>query len=188
MTDTLRQYDKVVDSCREIFRQKIKDYGSSWRVLRPISIADQIYIKAQRIRHIQLLGKQKVEDAPDNELRAIINYGIIALIQLTLDGEAPLELSAEEATGYYSRMLGEVKRLMEDKNHDYGEAWREMSQESFIDLILMKLLRIRSILKNQGKTLVSEGIDANFRDIVNYAVFSLIKMQENQPDRPLNTP
>jgi DNA-binding transcriptional regulator YhcF (GntR family) len=171
---TDQQYNDVVKSCREIFIQKTKDYGTSWRVYRTISIADQIYIKAKRIRNIQEKGIQKIDDDISDEFRGILNYAIIGLIQLDFDDDEIEELSVVEATLRYDEKIITSKRLMEDKNHDYGEAWRDMSQEGFVDLILAKILRIKQIIQNEGKTLVSEGIDANYFDVVNYAAFALI--------------
>jgi hypothetical protein len=173
------QYDNAINQCREIFKKKTKDYGTSWRVYRIISIADQIYIKAKRIRNIQEKGTQKVHDDIIGEFHGIVNYAVIGLIQLDrLDddtaGDCDDELPVEKTLGAYDEKISAAKKLMSDKNHDYGEAWREMSQESFVDLILAKILRIKQIIANQGKTLVSEGVDANFYDILNYAVFALI--------------
>lgn len=175
--DTLSQYRAVIAACKDVFLKKAQDYGTSWRVYRSISIADQIYIKAWRIRQIQESGVQKIGDSIESEFMAIVNYGLMALIQLSLDPQAPVSLGLEEAAGYYDAQHAVVENLMLQKNHDYGEAWREMSQQSFVDLILTKLLRIRQILANEGKTLVSEGIDANFCDIINYAVFALIRIR-----------
>jgi len=176
MRTTDQQYDKEISLCKEIFLKKAKDYGTAWRVLRTISIVDQIFIKAQRIRTIQEKGEQKVSDGIAAEFKGIINYAIIGLIQLELPEEAPEEMLLDDVSELYDKYISTAKRLMQDKNHDYGEAWRSMSQESFVDLILMKLQRIRQILYNEGKTLMSEGIDANYLDIVNYAVFALILM------------
>ena len=175
MNNTLEQYRQVTGRCKDLYVKKASDYGTSWRVLRPISIVDQIYIKAWRIRQIQETGKQKIEDSIESEFIGIVNYGIIALIQLALPEDTNTELNATEARDWYEREAKKVEDLMLQKNHDYGEAWRDMSQESFVDLILVKLLRIKQILANEGRTIVSEGIDANFIDIVNYAVFALIK-------------
>lgn len=174
MASTNEQYDREISSCKEIFLKKTKDYGTAWRVLRTISIADQIFIKAQRIRTIQEKRQQKIADDIMGEFRGIVNYAIIGLIQLELKADAPEELPVAEVSELYDRHASASKALMMDKNHDYGEAWRSMSQESFVDLILMKLLRIRQILANEGKTLISEGIDANYHDIINYGVFALI--------------
>ncbi|HVI43331.1 MAG TPA: DUF1599 domain-containing protein [Chitinophaga sp.] len=176
--DTLAQYEAAVAGCRDIFIKKTKDYGTSWRVLRPISVVDQIFIKAQRIRNLQEIGTQKVEDGIDGEFKAIVNYGIIGLIQLQQNGNPYTDLPVDEATALYDKYAAEVKDVMNAKNHDYGEAWRSLSQESFTDLILTKLLRIKQILRNKGVTLVSEGIDANYTDIVNYGLFALIKISE----------
>lgn len=178
MANTQEQYKEVVARCMDLYVKKAKDYGTSWRVLRPISIVDQIYIKAWRIRQIQEKGTQKIEDSIESEFVGIVNYGIIALIQQAMPAEAETELSAEDAKSWYEREAGKVEALMQQKNHDYGEAWRDMSQQSFVDLILVKLLRIKQILANDGKTSVSEGMDANFADIVNYGIFALIKLSE----------
>lgn len=174
MPTTDQQYDRVIASCKDIFLKKNKDYGTAWRVLRTISIADQIFIKAQRIRTIQEKGAQRVADDISTEFRGIINYALIGLIQLGLPSNSPEEMELNEVSGLYDHHVRETKLVMEDKNHDYGEAWRSLSQESLTDLILMKLQRIKQILSNEGKTLVSEGIDANYHDIINYAVFALI--------------
>lgn len=176
--ETIEQYQKVRLLCRSIFIEKVKDYGTSWRVLRPISIADQLYIKAWRIRSVQDAGgERKVDESIEEDFMAIVNYGLIALIQSHLNDEDNWELYPEDAEKYYDEQAAEVEQLMLRKNHDYGEAWRNMSQESFVDLILTKLLRIRQILGNGGKTRVSEGTDANFCDIVNYALFALIQQR-----------
>jgi hypothetical protein len=174
MANTSQQYDQVIKSCQDIFFKKTKDYGTAWRVLRTISIVDQIFIKAQRIRTIQEKGEQKVSDDISGEFKGIINYAAIGLIQLSLPEDAPEELDPLEVENLFNKEVTKAKTLMMDKNHDYGEAWRSMSQESFVDLILMKLQRIRQILSNNGQTLISEGIDANYQDILNYAVFALI--------------
>ena len=176
--NTNQQYDKAVDSCKEIFLKKTKDYGTSWRVYRIISVADQIYIKAKRIRTIQEMGVQKIGDDIISEFKGILNYGIIGLIQLDIKDDELEELPVETVEKLYNEKVSIAKKLMQDKNHDYGEAWREMSQESFADLILAKILRIKQILLNEGKTIISEGIDANFYDIINYAVFALILVEE----------
>lgn len=156
------------------------DYGTAWRVLRSISIVDQIFIKAQRIRTIQEKGLQKIADDIAAEFKGIINYGIIGLIQLELPQDAPEEMEIVKISNLYDANVEASKKIMMDKNHDYGEAWRSMSQESFVDLVLMKLQRIRQILANDGKTIISEGIDANFIDIINYSVFALILMGEEK--------
>ena len=179
MTTTEQQYDHVIKSCKEIFLNKAKDYGAAWRVLRPISIIDQIFIKAQRIRTIQEKKQQRVADDILAEFKGIINYSIIGLIQLELPEDPEEDLQPEQISSLYDVNADAANRIMQDKNHDYGEAWRSMSQESFVDLILMKLQRIRQILANDRKSLVSEGVDANYVDIINYAVFALILIEEN---------
>lgn len=176
MTVTNKQYDQAIKSCKEIFLKKAGDYGTAWRVLRTISIVDQIFIKAQRIRTIQQKGEQKVADGIAAEFKGIINYAVIGLIQLELPDDAPEEMEIDLVSKMFDKNVQTAKALMNDKNHDYGEAWRSMSQESFVDLILMKLQRIRQILSNEGKTIMSEGMDANYLDIINYAVFALILM------------
>lgn len=178
--DTIEQYEQVIHDCKDIFIKKTKDYGTSWRVYRTISIADQIYIKAKRIRTIQEKGEQRIGDTISSEFRGILNYGIIGMMQIQLETDAPEELDAVAVGLHYNRIAEMAKALMLDKNHDYGEAWREMSQESFVDLMLSKLQRIRQIIGNEGKTLISEGIDANFLDIINYAVFALILIGEGK--------
>lgn len=178
--NTAEQYAKVIESCRDTFLKKTADYGTSWRVYRIISVADQIYIKGRRIRTIQEKKDQKIADGIRGELEGIVNYGVIGLIQLRLNTEEVHQMAVEEVRGYYDQVIQEARDLMMNKNHDYGEAWREMSQESFVDLILAKILRIRQIVANKGMTIASEGIDANLYDIINYAVFALILMEENQ--------
>jgi hypothetical protein len=179
MSPTNQQYDQAVRSCKEIFINKTKDYGTSWRVLRTISIVDQLFIKAQRIRTLQRSEGQRVKgEDRTGEFMAMVNYGTIGLIQLSLRTEAVEDLPLSEVEKWYDEKIGTAKATMLDKNHDYGEAWRQMSQESFVDLILMKLMRVRQILANDGKTLISEGIDANFIDIINYSLFALILIAE----------
>lgn len=180
MTNTEQQYESAIRLCKEIFINKARDYGTSWRVLRPISVVDQIFIKAQRIRTIQEKGEQRVGDDIASEFKGIVNYGIIGLIQLDLSSDKIEDLSVEEVDRLFEARARDAKNIMLDKNHDYGEAWREMSQESFADLILMKLLRIKQILFNEGQTLISEGIDANFIDIINYSLFALILIEEGK--------
>ena len=180
MKDTLRQYENAVKGCRDIFLKKTADYGTSWRVLRMISILDQLYIKAKRIRTIQEKGSQRVGEDIRGEFQAIVNYGVIGLIQFDMKDEDVEELSMDKTAAFYDEKISFVKKIMENKNHDYGEAWREMSQESFVDLILMKLQRMRQILANDGKTLISEGVDANLTDIINYAIFALIGIAEDR--------
>ena len=180
MKETNQQYDKAIQACKDIFIRKTTDYGTSWRVLRTISIVDQIFIKAQRIRTIQEKGTRKVGDDVTSEFKAIVNYGVIGLIQFDLGEISVEDLPAETVSEMYDEKISFVKNVMLDKNHDYGEAWRDMSQESFVDLILMKLMRIRQILQNDGKTTISEGIDSNYVDIINYAVFALILIAEKK--------
>jgi hypothetical protein len=177
MIDTNKQYDQVIYACEEVFLKKAKDYGTAWRVLRTISIVDQIFIKAQRIRTIQQKKEQRVADDIAGEFKGIVNYAVIGMIQLELPSDAPEELPLDQVSMLFEKQVKKAKMLMEDKNHDYGEAWRSLSQESLVDLILMKLQRIRQILANDGKTLASEGIDANYLDIINYAVFALMLLK-----------
>ena len=172
--NTDQQYDDALGNCREIFINKTKDYGTSWRVYRTISIADQIYIKAKRIRNIQQKGIQKINDDAKGEFMGILNYAVIGLIQLDINDDEVEDLSPEEAGKRYDEKIIIAKKLMQDKNHDYDEAWRDMSHESFVDLILAKILRIKQIVQNDGLTLASEGIDSNYYDIINYAAFALI--------------
>jgi hypothetical protein len=173
---TANQFDQVIFQCRELFSKKTRDYGTAWRILRTSSLTDQIFIKAQRIRTLEEKGQSKVGEGIDDEFIGIINYAVMALIQMQLPETASTELSAEEATNRYDEQVAITKSLMLNKNHDYGEAWRDMRVSSFTDLILMKLLRIKQIEDNQGKTIVSEGIDSGYRDILNYAVFALIQL------------
>ena len=178
---TNQQYDAAVLSCRDIFLKKTRDYGTSWRVLRTISIADQLFIKARRIRTLQEVSEQRVEEDKAGEFRAMVNYGVIGLIQLSIPGGASIEdMPAVDAEKWYDEKITRARMTMLDKNHDYGEAWRDMSQESFVDLILMKILRIRQIVANEGKTLISEGIDSNYIDIINYSLFALILIAEGK--------
>ena len=180
MPQTTQQYDKAIAFCKDIFVKKMKDYGSAWRILRISSITDQIFIKAQRIRSIEEKGMQKVEDGVYPEFAGIINYAVIANIQLELGVAVKPDLNPEEAARYFDKHIKHSKSLMEDKNHDYGEAWRKMRVSSMTDLILVKLLRIKQIEDNKGETLISEGVEANYYDIINYSVFALIKMSEEE--------
>lgn len=177
---TEKQYREIVTSCKDTFVKKTKDYGTAWRILRLPSITDQIYIKAQRIRSIQDKGTQKIDEGIENEFVGIINYCIMALIQLELGEEGEMELSPEFVDSQYDKQANETLALLSNKNHDYGEAWRNMRVSSITDIILMKLLRTKQIEDNEGKTIISEGVDANYRDMINYAVFSLILMNEEQ--------
>jgi hypothetical protein len=172
--NTEQQYDAAIEACKTIFLLKTADYGTAWTVLRPISIVDQLFIKAKRIRTIQETGVQRVGDDIRGEFQGIVNYGVIGLIQLSRPKADFEEIPAEKAGGLYEAGVHTAKTVMLNKNHDYGEAWRDMSTESLVDLILVKLLRIRQILANDGKTLISEGVDAGYTDIINYAVFALI--------------
>jgi hypothetical protein len=180
LAKTSRQYDEVIEECKSLFDKKMTDYGSAWRVLRPSSLTDQIFIKAQRIRTLQETRKSKVDEDVASEFVAIINYCVMALIQLELEGENALDLDPVRASELYSKWTKETKELMMNKNHDYGEAWREMRVSSITDLILMKLLRTKQIEDNAGRTLVSEGIDANYMDMLNYAAFALIRIGEGE--------
>jgi len=178
MSNTNDQFDEAIASCKDIFINKTKDYGTSWRVLRTISIVDQIFIKALRIRNIQDMKTQKVGDSIGSEFKGILNYAVIGMIQLELENPRVEEVEVPIVNKWYDQYVACAKSVMTDKNHDYGEAWREMSQESFADLILVKLLRIKQILSNDGKTIISEGIDSNYVDILNYAAFALILIEE----------
>jgi hypothetical protein len=171
---TVSEYKAVIDLCSTLFEKKTRDYGTAWRILRLSSITDQIFIKAQRIRSIQEKGQQKVDDPVKDEFIGIINYCIIAIIQMKLISEQKLELSYEELKPLYDEVVEETLELLQNKNHDYGEAWREMRVSSITDIILMKLLRVKQIEDNKGKTLVSEGVKANYQDMINYSVFALI--------------
>lgn len=184
MSHTDQQYDQVAAICSGIFSQKMKDYGSSWRILRTQSVTDQIFIKANRIRSIETKGVSKVDEDIRSELIAIVNYGIIGLIQLELGSGTTDDLNYEKGLELYSKYLQQAKQLMMAKNHDYDEAWRTMRMQSYTDLILMKILRTKQIEDNQGVTLISEGIDANYFDMINYAVFGLIKIGEEETLTP----
>lgn len=175
---TATEYKEVIATCKALFEKKTKDYGTAWRILRLPSITDQIFIKAQRIRSIQEKGVQKVDDPIRDEFVGIINYCIIALIQMQLTSSDNMEVKYEELEPLYDQVVNETLNLLLNKNHDYGEAWREMRVSSMTDLILMKLLRVKQIEDNAGKTLVSEGVKANYQDMINYAVFSLIKLND----------
>jgi hypothetical protein len=177
MTKTNQQYDEIKKTCQDIFTKKMKDYGTAWRILRPASLTDQIYIKAQRIRSLQSKGTQKILEGITPEFIGIVNYAIVGLIQLELGVADQPDLSPEEAANKWGEYFEKARSLMHDKNHDYSEAWREMRVSSLADIILMKLLRTKQIEDNEGKTFVSEGIDANYFDIINYAVFALIKLE-----------
>jgi hypothetical protein len=176
VAQTEPQYLTASTTCKSLFEQKMKDYGCAWRILRPTSLTDQIFIKAQRIRTLQQLETKKVDEGEVPEFIGIVNYSIIALIQMELGAADQPDLSSEEVMVHYNKHAAATKALMELKNHDYGEAWRDMRVSSLTDLILQKLLRVKQIENNEGKTLVSEGLEANFQDMINYALFALIKL------------
>lgn len=178
MPNTSQQYDTIVETCRTLFINKMTDYGSAWRILRLPSLTDQIFIKAQRIRGLQQNNVRKVDEDETSEFIGIINYSIMALIQLDKGVVEQPDLKVDEATKLYDEKIALTKKLMMDKNHDYGEAWRDMRVSSLTDLILQKLLRVKQIENNSGKTIVSEGIDANYQDMINYAVFAMIHLNE----------
>ena len=178
MQQTSKQYNEVIEKCRSLYINKLKDYGSAWRILRLPSLTDQIFIKAQRIRQLQQNNTRKVDEGEVSEFIGIINYSVMALIQLEKGVVEQPDLSIDTAVELYDKHVALTKQLMEDKNHDYGEAWRDMRVSSLTDLILQKLLRVKQIEDNKGKTLVSEGIDANYQDMINYAVFALIHINE----------
>lgn len=177
MSNTNTEYTNVVNVCRDIFSKKTKDYGTAWRILRPSSLTDQLFIKAQRIRTIQETGENKVGEGIEDEFIAIVNYCIMAIIQLKETELEELELSSSLAVQLYDKYADQAFALMENKNHDYGEAWRDMRVSSLTDLILQKIFRVKQIEDNQGKTIMSEGIDANYFDMLNYSVFALILLQ-----------
>ncbi|RME99337.1 MAG: DUF1599 domain-containing protein [Bacteroidetes bacterium] len=178
MESTLHQFDRILARCREIFLQKQQDYGTSWRIFRPSSLTDQLFIKAKRLRSIEEKGTQQVDDPLEDEYMGLINYSILAIIQLRLPPETPLHLDTETVARYYDEEVSKTRSLLAKKNHDYGEVWRELRLSSITDLILAKLLRIRQIEANAGETTISEGPIENYRDIINYAVFALILLQE----------
>ena len=171
---TIEEYKQIISTCKDLFEKKTKDYGTAWRILRLSSMTDQIFIKAQRIRSIQEKGTQKVDDDINGEFIGIINYCIIAMIQMDMTEENDLEIPYESLEPLYDKNASETMELLANKNHDYGEAWRDMRVSSITDIILMKLLRVKQIEDNQGKTLVSEGLKANYQDMLNYSVFALI--------------
>lgn len=179
MQQTSEQYDAVMNGCQALFKKKLQDYGAAWRVLRPSSITDQIFIKISRIRTLQMTAERMVDEGEEVEFVAIINYAIIGLIQLEKGFSEILDGNTDEIMALYGEYKDQAKALMERKNHDYGEVWRSMRISSITDLIYQKVLRTKKIEDNQGKTLVSEGLEANYYDMINYAVFCLIKMQEN---------
>ena len=177
MADTIAQFEKVIALCRDLFQRKLVDYGPSWRIMRPQSITDQIFIKANRIRSLELKGVSMVDEGIKPEFIGIVNYGVIGLIQLAKGFADTTDMTAEEAMTLYDKYITETKELMYAKNHDYDEAWRSMRISSYTDLILMKIYRTKQIESHNGKTIVSEGIDANYMDMINYAIFGLIKLE-----------
>ncbi len=187
MDVTNKQFDEVVAICRNVFQKKLQDYGASWRILRPESVTDQIFIKANRIRSLEIKKESRIKEGIFSEFVGIVNYGIIGLIQLELGYSDTVDITPEEALQLTDKFIAKTKELMNAKNHDYDEAWRMMRVSSYTDLILMKIFRIKEIESHQGKTLVSEGIDANYMDIVNYAIFALIKLhfgeEENETEQ-----
>ena len=179
MNETILEYDSIIKKCEDIFAKKMKDYGSAWRILRISSLTDQIFIKAQRIRSIESKGTQKIDEGVINEFIGIVNYSVIGLIQIELGvSEQPEDLEYEKVMNLFNKHVLASKDLMVNKNHDYGEAWRDMRVSSLTDLILQKILRVKQIEDNDGSTLISEGIDANYLDMLNYAVFALIKLNK----------
>lgn len=179
-SNTSQEFDEVISGCRDIFTNKNKDYGTAWRILRLPSITDQIFIKAQRIRSLEEKGESKVGEGIEPEFMGIINYCVIGLIQLELKDDSEVDIPANKLLDLYNKEIQITKDLMEAKNHDYGEAWRDMRPSTFTDLILMKLLRTKQIEDNKGKTIISEGIDANLRDMINYSIFALIRLKETK--------
>jgi predicted nucleotide modification protein, DUF1599 family len=177
---TLAQYNQQIAKCRDVFIKKTKDYGTAWRILRSSSLTDQLFIKASRIRSLEELEEQKINEGIESEYIGLVNYSIMAMIQLELADDKELELAPEYAASLYDRYVQLTRDLMIAKNHDYGEAWRDMRISSLTDLILMKLLRVKQIEDNEGATLISEGLDANYQDIMNYSLFALIKLEEEK--------
>ncbi|MDE5812147.1 MAG: DUF1599 domain-containing protein [Muribaculaceae bacterium] len=180
MDSTTQQFDKAIATCRNIFIDKLNDYGASWRIMRPSSVTDQLLIKANRIRSLEVKGNAMINEGTFGEFVALVNYGIIALIQINKGWADRKDLSVEEATSLYDSLMGETRALMLKKNHDYDEIWRKMRVSSYTDIILTKLMRIKEIEDNDGSTKISEGVDSNVMDIINYAMFAIIKEQEKQ--------
>jgi hypothetical protein len=179
--DTKEQFEQVIDICRNLFEKKLKDYGASWRIMRSKSVTDQIYIKANRIRSLETKGSSRIDEGTRSEYIGIVNYGVIGLIQLDLGFSDTIDIANDEALRLYDKYITQSKTLMYAKNHDYDEAWRNMRISSYTDLILTKIYRTKQIESNEGKTIVSEGIDANYMDMINYALFALIKLEyENE--------
>ncbi|MDR1610233.1 MAG: DUF1599 domain-containing protein [Candidatus Symbiothrix sp.] len=175
--NTKEQFEQVITTCRSLFENKLKDYGASWRIMRQQSVTDQIYIKANRIRSLETKGTSKIDEDIRSEFTAIVNYGVIGLIQLHLGFSSTVDIDNKEALVLYDKFITETKELMYAKNHDYDEAWRNMRISSYTDMILMKIYRTKQIEINEGKTIVSEGIDANYMDMINYSLFALIKLE-----------
>lgn len=182
MPDTNKQFDEVAAQCRDIFVKKLSDYSASWRIMRPSTLTDQIYIKARRIRTLQTTGQAMIDEGIYPEFAGIMNYGIVGLIQLELPATTLVDISNEQALKLYDDLLAQTRELMLAKNHDYGKAWREMRVSSFTDIILTKIMRIKQIEDHSGATLVSEGVDANYKDIINYSIFALIKLRYDNDD------
>jgi predicted nucleotide modification protein, DUF1599 family len=176
LNNTAAEYDAVIKNCKDLFMKKTRDYGTAWRILRISSITDQIFIKAQRIRTLEEKKVSKVDEDITGEYMGIVNYCVIAMMQLDVEPDTPLELSPKQVSSFFDTKVTETRDLMFAKNHDYGEAWRDMRISSMTDLILMKLLRVKQIEDNRGQTLASEGVKANYQDMLNYAVFALIKL------------
>jgi hypothetical protein len=176
MNKTAEEFTRAIEECKAVFMTKMKDYGTAWRILRAPSLTDQVYIKANRIRSIEEKGTKKINEGIKPEFIGIVNYSVMALIQLEMGTEGDLELKIEEASSLYDRHIATARDLMFNKNHDYDEAWRNMRISSLTDIILMKIMRIKQIEDKAGVTLASEGVDANYRDIINYALFALIKI------------
>lgn len=177
MSKTEQQFEYIISICRSLFEKKLIDYGASWRILRPQSVTDQIFIKAKRIRSLEEKGSSKIDEGINSEFIAIVNYGIIGLIQLHLNHTEIVDITPAEAISLYDEYMQKTKELMFAKNHDYGEAWRDMRVSSYTDLILMKIYRTKQIENNEGQTLISEGVDANYMDMINYSIFGLIKLE-----------
>ncbi|MBR6441490.1 MAG: DUF1599 domain-containing protein [Bacteroidales bacterium] len=180
MQDTEKEFEQEIALCRGIYEKKARDYGTAWRILRLPSLTDQIYIKANRIRSIEEQGENRVKEDVEAEFVAMVNYAVMALIQLELGSDEERELPIERALALYDKHINRTANLMLDKNHDYGEAWRQMRVSSMVDLILMKLLRIKQIEDNDGKTLISEGVEGGYMDIINYSLFCLIRLREGK--------
>ena len=174
--DTKEQFEQAITMCRSLFEKKLKDYGASWRIMRSQSVTDQIYIKANRIRSLETKGTSKIDEDVRSEFIGIVNYGVIGLIQLNLGFSSTVNIDNREALALYDKFITETKELMYAKNHDYDEAWRNMRISSYTDMILMKIYRTKQIETNNGKTIISEGIDANYMDMINYSLFAIIKL------------